>query len=126
MAVLLSYVNLTVPPGLWSWIEGELFLPKAWFEADQAAWRQRLGLAKELTCATQVELAWKLIQRARDPDRDVANISSLFSRFIILGLLNTDFQGWVVNRRMIGRSTPIVYGKTTQIIYLGPSIPPLL
>jgi SRSO17 transposase len=66
VAVLLSYVNLTVPPGLWSWIEGEWFLPKAGFEADQAARRQRLGLPKDLTFATKVELAWKLIQRAQD------------------------------------------------------------
>lgn len=66
VAVLLSYVNLTLPQGLWSWIDGELFLPKAWFEADQAARRQRLGLPKDLTFATKVELAWKLIQRARD------------------------------------------------------------
>ena len=68
VAVLLSYVNLTVPQGLWSWIDGELFLPKAWFEADQAARRQRLGLPKDLTFATKVELAWKLSQRARDQE----------------------------------------------------------
>ena len=68
VAVLLSYVNLTVPQGLWSWIDAELFLPKAWVEADQAARRQRLGLPKELTFATKVELAWKLIQRARDQE----------------------------------------------------------
>lgn len=66
VAVLLSYVNLTVPQGLWSWIDGELFLPEVWFEADQATRRQRLGLPKDLTFATKVELAWKLIQRAQD------------------------------------------------------------
>jgi len=66
VAVRLSYVNLTVPQGLWSWIDGELFLPATWFEADQAAQRQRLGLPKDLTFATKVELAWKLIQRAQE------------------------------------------------------------
>ena len=68
VAVLLSYVNLTVPQGLWTWIDGELFLPKAWFEADQAVRRQRLGLPKGLTLATKVELAWQLIQRAQDQE----------------------------------------------------------
>ena len=68
VAVLLSYVNLTVPQGLWSWIDGEWFLPETWFEADQAVRRQQLGLPKDLTFATQVELAWKLIQRARDQE----------------------------------------------------------
>ena len=66
VAVRLSSVNLTVPQGLWSWIDGELCLPKAWFEADPAARRQRLGLPKDLTLATKVELAWKRIPRARD------------------------------------------------------------
>lgn len=68
VAVLLSDVNLTVPQGLWTWIDGEWFLPKAGFEADQAVRRQRLGLPKDLTLATQVELAWKLIQRAQDQE----------------------------------------------------------
>jgi SRSO17 transposase len=66
VAVLLSDVNLTVPQGLWSWMDGEWFLPETGFEADQAAQRQRLGLPKDLTFVTQVELAWKLIQRAQE------------------------------------------------------------
>jgi len=75
VAVRLSDVNLTGPQGLGSWIDGELFLPAAWFEADPAARRQRLGLPKDSTFATKGELAWKRIQRARDQEIPVERVA---------------------------------------------------
>jgi SRSO17 transposase len=64
VGVLLSYVNLKVAQGLWSWIEGRLLLPEAWFKADQKALRKRLGVPKDLHFKTQVELAWEMIEAA--------------------------------------------------------------
>jgi SRSO17 transposase len=62
--VLLSYVNLKVAQGFWSWIDGRLFLPEAWFRADQKALGKRLGIPKGLGFKTKVELAWEMIEAA--------------------------------------------------------------
>lgn len=52
---------------LWTWIDGELYLPEAWFGPDKAASRQRLGVPPERRFATKIELAWQMIQRVRVP-----------------------------------------------------------
>ena len=41
VAVLLSYLNLKVAQGFWSWIDGALFLPKGWFEDSHQKLRQQ-------------------------------------------------------------------------------------
>lgn len=64
VGVLLSYVNLKVAQGFWSWIDGRLFLPEAWFAAGQEALRQRLGIPRDLGFKTKVELAWEMIEAA--------------------------------------------------------------
>jgi SRSO17 transposase len=64
VGVLLSYVNLKVAQGFWSWIDGRLFLPEAWFGADQKALGKRLGIPKGLGFKTKVELAWEMIEAA--------------------------------------------------------------
>ena len=48
---------------LWTWIDGELFLPEPWFMSQQAAERQRLGIPATRQFATKVELGWQMIQR---------------------------------------------------------------
>jgi SRSO17 transposase len=48
---------------LWTWIDGELFLPEPWFTSQQAAERQRLGIPATRQFATKVELGWQMIQR---------------------------------------------------------------
>lgn len=62
VGVLLSYVNLTVASGFWTWLTGKLFLPEAWFEASYEKRRQRLGIPEPLRFKTKVELAWDGIQ----------------------------------------------------------------
>ena len=47
------------------WVDGELFVPAAWFEPAQAERRRRVGWPEERTFHTKPELAWALIQRAR-------------------------------------------------------------
>lgn len=50
---------------LWTWIDGALFLPQAWFQEPAAARRHKAGIPTELTFKTKVELGWDLIQRAQ-------------------------------------------------------------
>jgi DDE superfamily endonuclease len=64
VAVLLSYLNLKVAQGFWSWIDGALFLPEVWFGDSHETLRQRLGVPPEMRFKTKVELAWELIERA--------------------------------------------------------------
>ena len=62
VGVFLSYVNLQVAPGFWTWIRGKLFLPEAWFEAGDEKRRKRQGIPESLRFKTKVELAWEGIQ----------------------------------------------------------------
>ncbi|MGC1954250.1 MAG: transposase [Gammaproteobacteria bacterium] len=68
VAVLLSYVNLKVAQGFWSWIDGALFLPQVWFGDNHEKLRQRLGVPQAGGFKTKVELAWELIERALAAD----------------------------------------------------------
>jgi len=52
---------------LWTWIDGELFLPEAWFGPDKVTARQRLGVPADRQFATKIELAWQMIQRVQVP-----------------------------------------------------------
>jgi SRSO17 transposase len=51
--------------GKWSWVDGELFLPEAWFGAKYAARRKKPGVPKERTFETKVELGWRMIERVK-------------------------------------------------------------
>ena len=61
--VFLAYANLIVPQSVWTWVEGDLFLPEAWFNKEHAELRQHLGVPKDLQFQTKVEIGWKLIER---------------------------------------------------------------
>ena len=50
---------------LWTWIDGELFLPEHWFSRQMAKLRKRLGVPKDRKFATKVELGWRMIERVR-------------------------------------------------------------
>jgi SRSO17 transposase len=54
-----------VTPDVCTWIDGELFLPKAWFEDSHAEQRKQTGVPKGLTFQTKPELGWQLIQRTQ-------------------------------------------------------------
>ena len=49
-----------------TWIDGELFLTKAWFEESHAGLRKQTGVPEELTFQTKPELGWQLIQRTQE------------------------------------------------------------
>lgn len=61
VGVFLSLTN----NGYQTWIDGELFLPQAWFSDEYAAKRHRLGLPPERRFATKLELALQMVKRAQ-------------------------------------------------------------
>jgi SRSO17 transposase len=50
--------------GLWTFVDGELFLPERWFSPAYKAWRQKLGIPAERTFQTKPQLGLVMIQRA--------------------------------------------------------------
>jgi SRSO17 transposase len=58
------FVSL-VTPQAHLWLDGELFLPEAWFDEAHAALRHRVGLPEERTFQTKPQLTWQMIQRVR-------------------------------------------------------------
>ena len=46
--------------GYHTWVDGELYLPEKWFTAAYAEKRKRVGIPKERTFATKLELALKM------------------------------------------------------------------
>lgn len=55
-----------VTPDVCTWIDGELFLPKAWFEDSHAEQRKQTGVPEGLTFQTKPELGWQLIKRTQE------------------------------------------------------------
>ena len=49
--------------GYHTWVDGELYLPEKWFTAAYADKRKRVGIPKERTFATKLELALKMTKR---------------------------------------------------------------
>jgi SRSO17 transposase len=62
VGTFLSYAH----DGIWFWVDGELFLPQAWFTRQKAKARQRLNLPPERNFATKIELGWQMIARVRE------------------------------------------------------------
>ena len=50
---------------VWTWVDGELFLPEHWFTPEMDKERKRLGIPPERRFATKVELGWQMIQRVQ-------------------------------------------------------------
>ncbi|MEZ4732395.1 MAG: transposase [Caldilineaceae bacterium] len=54
-----------VKDGKHNWIDGELFLPEAWFDEAHREVRQRLGVPEERRFQTKLELFWQMVQRCQ-------------------------------------------------------------
>jgi SRSO17 transposase len=54
-----------VTPRVNTWIDGELYLPKVWFEEAYAERREQVGNPEIRTFQTKLELGWQMIQRAK-------------------------------------------------------------
>ncbi len=59
----LAYANARV--GLWTIVDGELFLPAEWFRDDFAGKREALGIPQERRFETKIELGLKMVKRAK-------------------------------------------------------------
>jgi SRSO17 transposase len=59
----LAYANASI--GLWALVDGELFLPQAWFGEDLAQVGQALGLPEERHFETKLQLGLKMLKRAK-------------------------------------------------------------
>ena len=49
-----------------TWVDGELYFPKKWFTAAYADQRKRIGLSKDRTFATKLELALQMVKRVHE------------------------------------------------------------
>ncbi len=58
------FLSLATPTAN-TWIEGELFLPEAWFETAAAERRAKAEIPPERVFQTKPELAWQMIQRTQ-------------------------------------------------------------
>jgi SRSO17 transposase len=63
VGVYLTYAHPAT--GVWTLVDGELFVPAEWFTPAFAERCQDLGLPAERTFATKPELGWQMIQRAQ-------------------------------------------------------------
>jgi len=61
VGVFLTYVK----ESWWTWVDGELFIPEKWFEAEFADQRERVGVPPGLPFKSKVELGWDMVQRAQ-------------------------------------------------------------
>jgi SRSO17 transposase len=59
----LAYAHAQV--GLWTLVDGELFLPEAWLGEEFAQTRKELGIPKDRPFETKLQLGLKMIQRAK-------------------------------------------------------------
>lgn len=50
---------------VWTWVDGELFLPEHWFTPEMAGERQRLGIPPERQFETKIELGWRMTHRVK-------------------------------------------------------------
>ena len=58
------FLSLT-KQGYHTWVDGELYWPEHWFEADYAPQRQKVGLPADRSFQTKLELALRLVKRAQ-------------------------------------------------------------
>jgi SRSO17 transposase len=61
VGTFLAYANGQV----WTWVDGELFLPEKWFAPEMAKERERLGIPAERQFQTKIELGWEMIKRTK-------------------------------------------------------------
>lgn len=50
--------------GKHNWLNGELFVPEAWFSEENAELRERVGIPAEREFKTKIELFWQMVQSA--------------------------------------------------------------
>lgn len=59
VGTFLTYVH----HGIWTWVDGELFIPERWFSADYEAQRVQAGIPAAWEFSTKIQLGWAMIER---------------------------------------------------------------
>jgi SRSO17 transposase len=75
-----------VTPQVNTWIDGELYFPERWFEDDFAKRRKKIGMPEDLSFKKKPELAWEIIQRAKDSNVpfEAVDMDDLYGRNTVL------------------------------------------
>jgi SRSO17 transposase len=71
VGVFLGYAN----QGYQTWIDGEVFIPQSWFEAESAQRRRQAGIPPERQFQTKPELGWQMIQRVHEEGLPFAGVA---------------------------------------------------
>ena len=50
--------------GIWTWVDGEIFVPERWFSTEYAARRQQTGIPEAWGFSSKIELGWAMIEHA--------------------------------------------------------------
>jgi SRSO17 transposase len=61
VGVFLAYAK----DGIWTWVDGELFLPEKWLSVAYASRREKVGIPADRRFQTKIELGWQMIERAQ-------------------------------------------------------------
>jgi SRSO17 transposase len=77
----LAYAH--VEAGVWTWVDGELFIPQDWFTPQRETHRTRVGVPAAREFETKLDLGWRMIQRATVPYEAVA-CDTLYGRSVWL------------------------------------------
>jgi len=66
VGTFLGYANTThVTRPMWTWVDGELYLPEHWFTPQMAEARKQAGIPPDRQFQTKIELGWKTIQHVQ-------------------------------------------------------------
>jgi SRSO17 transposase len=110
-----------VTPHVNTWIDGELFIPKHWFQEEYAERRQKVGIPENRTFNTKPELGWQMIERAKvnQVPFDAVVMDDLYGRNTTLrrrlDQTGIEYYGDIPANTMVYLDEPkIVYPKTKR------------
>ena len=110
-----------VTPRVNTWIDGELYLPKRWFEDAYAEQRQKVGLPESRTFRTKPELGWEMVQRAQAKGIpfEALDMDDLYGRNNVLrkrlDQANIEYYGDIPANTIVYLDKPkVVYPKTKR------------
>ena len=110
-----------VTPRVNTWIDGELYLPKRWFEQAYAEKRQKVGLPESRIFRTKPELGWEMIKRAQANGIpfEALDMDDLYGRNNVLrkrlDQANIEYYGDIPVNTVVYLDKPkVVYAKTKR------------
>jgi SRSO17 transposase len=109
-----------VTPRVNTWIDGELYLPKRWFEQAYAAQRRKVGLPEGRSFRTKPELGWEMVQRvlAKGIPFEALDMDDLYGRNNVfrkrLDQANIEYYGDIPANTIVYLDKPKVVYPTTK------------